>query len=81
MFMPLVALCTASIPIETCWAQAVLRDEAAPEETWSLHTGGELRERFESANHPLFGLSTSARNDYLLSPARRGLNRETSAGK
>lgn len=53
----LVALCIASIPIEPSGAQ---------DQTWSLDISGELRERFESANHPAFGVSTPAHNHYLL---------------
>ena len=39
---------------------------AADEPDWSVSYGGELRERFESSDHPLFGLSEPAHNDYLL---------------
>ena len=39
---------------------------AADEPGWSVSYGGELRERFESSDHPLFGLSAPAHNDYLL---------------
>ncbi len=38
-------------------------DDAA---SWSLDLGGQLRERFESSQNPLFGLSAPAQNDYLL---------------
>lgn len=34
--------------------------------SWSLDVGGQLRERFESSQNPVFGLSAPAQNDYLL---------------
>ena len=36
------------------------------EQAWSLDVDGELRERFESVNNPVFGLSTPVQNDYFL---------------
>jgi hypothetical protein len=38
----------------------------AREQTWSFDMDGELRERFESANNPVFGLSPPMQQDYLL---------------
>lgn len=38
----------------------------AQEESWSFDIGGQLRERFESANNPIFGLTLPVQNDYLL---------------
>jgi Alginate export len=34
--------------------------------SWSLDLGGQLRERFESSQNPVFGLSAPAQNDALL---------------
>jgi hypothetical protein len=34
--------------------------------SWALDLGGQLRERFESSQNPVFGLSAPAQNDYLL---------------
>ena len=34
--------------------------------SWYLTLGGELRERYETNDHPLFGLGTVSENDYLL---------------
>ncbi|GFE88441.1 alginate export family protein [Steroidobacter agaridevorans] len=53
----LVALCIVTTTIEPSHAQ---------DQNWSLEVSGELRERFESANNPVFGLSAPAQNDYLL---------------
>ena len=50
-------LCIASMQSGPCRAQ---------EQTWSFDIGGQVRERFESANNPVFGLSTPMQNDYLL---------------
>lgn len=33
---------------------------------WSLHAEGQLRERFESSNNPVFGLEAPPQSDYLL---------------
>lgn len=63
----LVALSIVSLTIEPCRAQAVAQpDEGASEQTWSFDIGGKLRERFESANNPVFGLSPPTQSDYLL---------------
>lgn len=34
--------------------------------SWYLTLGGELRERYESSRHPVFGLRSPPKNDYLL---------------
>ena len=66
-YASLAALGIASMLIEPCRAQAVVRpDESPPEQIWSFSIGGELRERFESAHDPLFGFSPPTRNGYLL---------------
>lgn len=44
--------------------QAVEHDPA-----WSAQFAGELRERYESSNDPVFGLDSPAQNDYLLQRA------------
>jgi len=38
----------------------------AQDESWTFDIGGQLRERFESANNPVFGLTPPVQNDYLL---------------
>lgn len=53
----LAALCLVTLTIEPSLAQ---------EQDWSFDVGGELRERFESANNPVFGLEAPLQNDYLL---------------
>lgn len=35
-------------------------------DVWQLDVEGQIRERYESSRHPLFGLSTPPSNDYLL---------------
>jgi Alginate export len=64
---PLAALCIGSILSDPSRAQDLAPQEGLQTETaWSLDLGGELRERFESANNPVFGLSTPTQNDYWL---------------
>jgi hypothetical protein len=53
----LPTLCIAALTIEPARAQ---------EQDWSLDIDGQLRERFESTNNPVFGLSTPMQNDYFL---------------
>ena len=63
----LAVLCVGFTPIEPCLAQTP-RQQQEPNQasSWSFDIAGELRERFESANDPVFGLATPAQNDYLL---------------
>jgi hypothetical protein len=63
----LAVFCMASIPIKPGEAHAVMpRDAGAREQSGSFSIGGELRERFESTNNPVFGLPQPTQNDYLL---------------
>jgi hypothetical protein len=55
----LAALGMASILTAPCRVQA-------EEQSWSFDASGELRERFESAKNPVFGLNSPAENNYLL---------------
>lgn len=55
--MLLAALYVVTMTIEPAHAQ---------EQDWSFDVGGELRERFESANNPVFGFFAPPQNDYLL---------------
>jgi hypothetical protein len=47
----------------TPWARAQADDH---DTSWSLDLAGQLRERFESSQNPVFGLSEPAQNDVLL---------------
>ena len=63
----LAVLCVGFTPIEPCLAQTPgQQQEPNQASSWSFDIAGELRERFESSNDPVFGLATPAQNDYLL---------------
>jgi hypothetical protein len=51
--------------VTLCLAPMVMTSRA-DDGTWSLEASGELRERFESINNPVFGLATPVQDDYFL---------------
>jgi hypothetical protein len=63
----LVAACIASMLAAPCRTQTTMQpDTGTAHRSWSLDLDGELRERYESTNNPVFGLSPTKQNDYLL---------------
>ncbi len=47
-------------------AAAIAQQAPGPHPSWSFDFAGELRERAESVDNPVFGLASPAHNDYLL---------------
>lgn len=61
------AVCSARKLLAALSIVAVTTNPAhAQERDWSFDVGGELRERFESVDNPVFGLWAPLQNDYLL---------------
>jgi hypothetical protein len=60
---PMAALCLGSCP-------AVPQQAPVAGPSWSFDFAGEIRERFESATNPGFGIETTRRHDYLLHRVR-----------
>jgi hypothetical protein len=58
----------AALCIGSCSAVAQQAPVAGP--SWSFDFAGELRERFESATNPVFGIETTRRDDYQLHRVR-----------
>lgn len=56
MARTLLLLCVASM----------VTTSRANDRPWSVEASGELRERFESVNHPVFGLAAPLQDDYFL---------------